>query len=151
MTNSSNYIIIIVLVLLLSARKRTVKPVSMWIIPALWAFMVLPAIQWQSVGVLEAGMFALCVVVGLALGVIRGKLEKMRVREDGSIVTQGSMVSMLIFVAVLALRLFAEHWGQTHSFVSFANALMFIPLGTICARRIVIYRRYQAMLSRRGM
>ncbi|MDR0268815.1 CcdC protein domain-containing protein [Paenibacillus sp.] len=151
MNNYASYIIIFILILWLSAREKTVKPGTMWIMPLLWAYIILPAIQWQTAGFATFALFALCLILGLALGVIRGKLEKMRVRQDGSISVQGSFISILIFVGVLALRLAAEYWGKTHALVSFANALLFIPLGSVCARRYIIYQRYQALLNRRSM
>ncbi|MWV44187.1 DUF1453 family protein [Paenibacillus sp. HJL G12] len=151
MNNYTSYIIIIVLVLWMSGRERTVKPATMWIMPVLWASMVFPAVQWHTIDPASIGLYAVCAVVGLALGVVRGKLEKMRIRQDGSVSVQGSMVSILIFIAVLVLRMIAEHWGQTHSLVSLANALLFIPLGSICARRFIIYQRYQALMTRRSM
>lgn len=151
MNNYTSYIIIIALILLMSMREKTVKPGTMWIMPVLWVWMVLPSIKWQMIGAASVGIFALCAAAGLALGVIRGKLEKMRVRQDGSISVQGSMVSMLIFITVLVLKLFAEHWGQTHSLVSVANGLLFVSLGSVCARRFIIYQRYQALMNRRSM
>jgi hypothetical protein len=132
-------------------REKTVKPKTMWIMPILWAYMIVPAIHWETAGFGTIALFAIGLILGLALGVIRGKLEKMRVRQDGSISIQGSLISILIFVGMLVLRLAAEYWGKTHALVSFANALLFIPLGSLCARRYIIYQRYQAMLNSRSM
>jgi hypothetical protein len=151
MENYASYIVIFILVLWLSAREKTVKPKTMWIMPVLWAYIILPAIQWQSVDFATIALFVLCLFIGLALGVIRGKLEKMRFRQDGSISVQWSIISILIFVIVLAIRLAAEYWGKTHALVSFANALLFMPLGSIISRRIIIYQRYLTMLNRRSM
>ncbi|WMT39965.1 DUF1453 family protein [Paenibacillus sp. D2_2] len=149
MDNYTSYIVIFLLILWLSVREKTVKPKTMWIMPALWAYIILPSIQWQNVGFTTLALFALCLIIGLALGVIRGKLEKMRFRQDGKISIQGSLFSILIFVSVLVLRLTLEYWGKTHALVSFANALLFISLGSVSARRYIIYQRYQAMLNRR--
>ncbi|GIO63880.1 MULTISPECIES: CcdC protein domain-containing protein [Paenibacillus] len=150
MDQYSTYIIIILLVIWLTARERTFRPSSMWIVPLLWGGMALSSIPWASVGPVEVVLFAVFAAAGLATGIIRGKMEKMRMGMDGQVTVQGSIASILLFLAVLALRVLAQSWGQSHAFYHIANALMFMPLGSICARRYVIYRRYQAMMGQRA-
>lgn len=148
MDNYTGLFVIFGLILWITLREKTLKPKTLWIMPVLWAYMILPSIRWQTVDLITIVLSGLCLILGLALGIVRGKLEKMRVRRDGSISIQGSLLSVLILIGVLALRLAANHWGETHTLANLANALLFIPLGSICARRYTIYKRSQGMLSR---
>lgn len=147
MNSYTSYIVMIILVIWLTAREKAVRPSRMWIVPILWTYMVISGIRWQSIDAAQLAMFAVCLLLGLATGVFRGKMEKMRSGSNGQITVQGSIASIALFVFVLGLRMLAEYWGQTHSFFNIANALLFIPLGSVCARSYVIYQRYQAMSS----
>lgn len=152
MNQYGSYLIILALIVWMSAREKTVSPGRLWIVPVLMVLAMVPALNLASITVSKGFLYILCLVAGLVIGVWRGKLEKMRIHPvSGQITSQSSVLSMIIFIIVLGLRLLAERWGQGHAMVSAANALLLIPIGSVCARRWIIYLRYQEMRGQRSL
>ncbi|WP_323653882.1 hypothetical protein [Lysinibacillus xylanilyticus] len=91
-------------------------------------------------------LYFICLTIGIGIGIWRGKLEKIRVNhERGVVTTQSSVAGVIVFLGIFLLRLLAAKWGKEHAVISLTNALMFIPLGSVCARRFIIYKRYKQL------
>ncbi|MBW7458231.1 CcdC protein domain-containing protein [Paenibacillus sepulcri] len=149
MSSSAIYLIIIVIIILRLGREREVQPSRMWITPVLYAFVIASGmVQSFQPKASTFLLYLLCLIIGLALGIWRGRVEIVRVNPaTGKITSQSTAAGIALFVGAMVLRLLVEYWGKGHALVLLSNALLLIPLGSVCARRYIIYSRYRQMVS----
>lgn len=131
--NMSNYVIIFIVVILLMLREREIRPAKLIIIPRFMLWGVASSIQPSFFhSPLNIGVCLVLLAAGLAAGFGIGKLFTVRIHpENGKITSRGSIGSVILIIAVLGLRMAAS----THS-------LFFIPLGTMAARNVMLYKHY---------
>lgn len=143
----SSYLVVLIVMILLMLREKKVRPARMWIIPILLIGITCTSIlSSDKLSPRSYMLFFICLTIGIGIGIWRGKLEKIRVHhERGIVTTQSSIAGVIVFLGILMLRLLAVKWGKEHAVISLTNALMFIPLGSVCARRFIIYRRYKQL------
>jgi hypothetical protein len=151
MNTISVYLIVLVIVLLRIGREKEIKPSRMWITPVLFVWLAYSSIsQSPNQSATSFLLYLVCLVIGLGIGVWRGKIDKVRINPaSGKTTSQSSIGSIALFMGVMLLRLLVGYWGKEHALVSLSNALLFIPLGSICARRYILYIRYQQMHGQR--
>ncbi|WP_193726514.1 CcdC protein domain-containing protein [Paenibacillus guangzhouensis] len=151
MNTLSIYLIVVVVILLSIGKEKAIQPSRMWITPALFAWLVYSSLsQTTNLTPLSFVLYIICLAVGLGIGVWRGSLDKVRYNPStGKITSQSSIGGVIVFLAVMLLRLAVGYWGKEHALVSLSNALLFIPLGSVCARRYVIYMKYQRLQGQR--
>ncbi|MFF2090588.1 hypothetical protein [Paenibacillus sp. NPDC058174] len=147
--NMTSYIIILIVVVILSLREREIRPSRLWIMPVIFTYLAFSNVTHLDLSFGSLLLYLLCLVIGLALGAWRGMLQKVRVNPStGKITSQGSIAGVAVFIAVLLVKVFAEYWGAHHSFLSFSTALLFVPLGSVIARRYFIYQKYRQLVAR---
>lgn len=91
------YVLVIIIVALMGLReKKELKPSRMWIQPILFIYLTFSGIKFNlTVGSIL--LYVVCLVLGLAIGFIRGKLQKIRINPDsGKITTKGSILWIII-------------------------------------------------------
>ncbi len=125
----------------------------LWVLPALTLLFSYTSIQndlfdtsWSPV-IIAAGF-----VVGLIIGGIRGASTKLKVDPAAGLITvQGTIVSVLLWLALLAVKGIADvalaGTGQTNSTAGVATGLvtatlLSFSLGAIIATRVYFYWRY---------
>ncbi|CRK82003.1 DUF1453 family protein [Neobacillus massiliamazoniensis] len=142
-----DYLIIIIIISLLMLREKQIRPSRMWITPVLLILLTVSNILHSvNLTLLSFIMYFICLTIGLGLGVWRGKLEKIRVNSGtGMVTSQSSIVGIILFMGIILLRLIGGYWGKEYGVIALTNALIFIPLGSICARRYIIYLRYKQL------
>lgn len=142
-----SYFIVLVIVVMRMMREREVRPSRMWITPALFILLTLQSmVQSPNLTPTSVLLDLLCLVVGLGIGLWRGKLEKVRLHPvSGKVTSQSSVVGIIIFMSVMLLRLLAGYLGEQYSLISFSTALLFIPLGSICMRSYCVYLKFQQL------
>ncbi|MGG1517790.1 hypothetical protein ABE504_20410 [Paenibacillus oryzisoli] len=148
MLNNGIYLLIMFVVCFRLAREKTIRPGTLWIVPALFVIMVLQiTAQNGSVQLLHLALYAVSVVIGLAIGIWRGRMDKVRWNPDTRTVTSQSPISgIAIFVVIVLLRLaFVQLGGHDHRMILVGNVLLFISLGSVCGRRFLIYTRYKQL------
>ncbi|OAB25497.1 hypothetical protein PMSD_27475 [Paenibacillus macquariensis subsp. defensor] len=151
MSTISVYLIVLAIILLRIGREKEIQPSRMWITPVLFVWLAYSSISKSSnLTATSFLLFLICLVIGLGIGVWRGKADKVRMNPaSGKITSQSTIVGIVLFMGVMLLRLLAGYWGKEHALVALSNALLFIPLGSICARRYVLYIRYQQIQGQR--
>ncbi|WP_314586813.1 CcdC protein domain-containing protein [Paenibacillus terrigena] len=151
MSTLSIYLIVLVIILLRMGKEKEIQPSRMWITPALFVWLAYSSISHSlNLTALSFLLYLVCLVVGLGIGAWRGSMDKVRLNPStGKVTSQSSIGGIIIFMAVMLLRLLVGYWGKEHALVSLSNALLFIPLGSICARRYVIYMKYQRLQGQR--
>ncbi|MGE7926206.1 hypothetical protein [Lysinibacillus xylanilyticus] len=143
----SSYLVVFVVIILLMLREKQIRPTRMWITPILLIWIMCSSIlNSDKLTPISFFLYFICLIIGLGIGIWRGKLEKIRVNHERGIVTsQSSVAGVIVFLGILLLRLLAANWGKEHALIALTNALMFIPLGSVCARRYIIYMRYKQL------
>ncbi|MGE7673607.1 hypothetical protein ACQKMV_08525 [Lysinibacillus sp. NPDC094403] len=143
----SSYLGVFIVIILLMLREKQIRPTRMWITPILLIWLACTSvISSDKLTPISLILYFICLIIGIGIGKWRGKLEKIRVNHERGIVTsQSSAAGVIVFLGILLLRLLAANWGKEHAVISLTNALIFIPLGSICARRYIIYMRYKQL------
>jgi predicted permease len=143
----SSYLVVLVFIILLMLREKQIRPTRMWITPILLFWLACTSIlSSNQLTPISFILYFICLIIGIGIGVWRGKLEKIRVNHESGIVTsQSSVTGVIVFLGILLLRILAANWGKEHAVISLTNALMFIPLGSVFARRYIIYMRYKQL------
>ncbi|MFJ7979685.1 hypothetical protein ACIQ1D_05175 [Lysinibacillus xylanilyticus] len=143
----SSYLVVFVVIIILMLREKQIRPTRMWITPILLIWIMCSSIlNSDKLTPISFILYFICLIIGLGIGIWRGKLEKIRVNHERGIVTsQSSVAGVIVFLGILLLRLLAANWGKEHALIALTNALMFIPLGSVCARRYIIYMRYKQL------
>lgn len=142
----TEYIIVVILVVLLSFREKEIKPSRMWITPVLFTYLMLSRIGHIDVKPVSLLLYLVCIIFGLAIGLWRGKLQTVRLNpETGKITSKGSVAGTFVFLAVMLLRNLAADWGAHHTLLSLSTAVLFIPLASTFTRRYMIYVKYRQL------
>ncbi|KOP80522.1 hypothetical protein AMS59_03840 [Lysinibacillus sp. FJAT-14745] len=144
-----SYLGVLIVIILLMVREKQIRPTRMWITPMLLIWLACTSIlNSDKITPISFILYFICLIIGIGIGIWRGKLEKIRVNHERGIVTsQSSVAGVIVFLGILLLRLLAAKWGKEHAIIALTNALMFIPLGSVCARRYIIYRRYKQLIG----
>ncbi|MCM3290350.1 DUF1453 family protein [Paenibacillus sp. MER 180] len=147
MTSASTFMIVLAIVLLRMGKEKELRPSRMWITPVLFIWVTFTTIsQTANLTWMSFLLYAICLVLGIGLGMWRASLEKLRVHPvTGRITSQSSIAGVIIFMAAMLLRLAIGYWGREHALVSLSNALVMIPLGSVCARRFFLFLRYRQL------
>jgi membrane protein CcdC involved in cytochrome C biogenesis len=145
----ASYIIVFVLVIFMMLREREIQPKRLLITPLLVGYFMLQSLpqtgSWTLTGVL---LDVLCLAVGLAIGGWRGSIEQVRMNPiSGKVTSKGSFASVILVIGVLLLRMAVSSLGAHYAWVSLSNAMLFVVLGSICARSYVIYTKYRQVQS----
>ncbi|MGE7999554.1 DUF1453 domain-containing protein [Lysinibacillus sp. NPDC093190] len=143
----SSYLVVLLVIILIMLREKKVRPTRLWIIPILLIWITSTSIlSSDNLTPKNFILYFICLTIGIGIGIWRGKLEKVRVNhERGIVTTQSTLAGVILFLGILLLRVLAENWGKEHAVIALTNALMFIPLGSVCARRYIIYKSYKQL------
>jgi len=123
--------------------ERQLRVHTMWLIPALMAYLSFQTVWTDLFGSLLG--FVL-ILAGLGLGVAagwgRGRLARVRVERDRrALFVQRTAWGTLLWVAVVLFKLLArDQLGNTPGLA--ASALLAFSLATVLAHRAYLYRRY---------
>ncbi|MGG4495353.1 hypothetical protein [Brevibacillus reuszeri] len=148
----TSYLIIVVIVVLLSLREKEIRPSRLWITPLLFIYLAFSSMKQMDLSVGSLLLYLICLAVGLGVGAWRGKLEKVRLNSaTGKVTSQGSVAGVVLFLAVMLLRLLVGNWGAHHALVFLSTALLFIPLGSVISRRYIIYLKYKQLVEGRAV
>ncbi|MFF2018336.1 hypothetical protein [Paenibacillus sp. NPDC058177] len=147
----TNYVIVVILVVILNLREKEIRPSRLWITPVLFAYLMLSSVTTIDLTPGSLLVYLICIVLGLALGAWRGKLQKVRVNPDtGKITSQGSIAGIVIFLAVMLIRHLTEYWGAHHAVLSISTGLLFVSLANVFARRYFVYLKYKQLAGYSG-
>ncbi|CAM3543469.1 DUF1453 domain-containing protein [Paenibacillus lupini] len=150
MLSNGIYLLIMLVICFRLAREKTIRPATLWIVPALYAIMVLQNTnQTGSVNLLHILLYVVSVVIGLAVGIWRGQLDKVHWNAaTGTVTSQSPISGIAILAGIVLLRLTIDQFGgHDHRVLLVSNALLFISLGSVCGRRFLNYTRFKQLQS----
>ncbi|WP_185184091.1 DUF1453 family protein [Bacillus subtilis] len=144
----SPYIFIVLILIILSMyRERTVKPGKLLIIPLLLLWGVSASFQPAYFhSVLHVAISGILLLIGLVCGFGIGKMVNVRIHpETGKVTSRGSLGSVILILVILSLRMAARTWlpDSNEMFIAIIHSMFFVPLGTITARNIMLYKAYR--------
>ncbi|HEX7711337.1 MAG TPA: CcdC protein domain-containing protein [Sphingomonadaceae bacterium] len=130
------------------ARKRPLKPATLWIIPAVFLLITGLTIAETPPSARDLPWLVVALALGGALGWQRGRLMKIwREADDGRLMVQGSPWALIFLVAIILLRMGlrsglqmeAQNWAISPAlindgFVLFALGLFGVMRGEMALR-----------------
>ncbi|MFJ8526573.1 DUF1453 domain-containing protein [Bacillus sp. NPDC094106] len=147
-------ILVILIIVLLQGRERKVKVNRLWLVPALLLYVTVQSIfHMGALTLWESIIFLTTFLIGLGLGVVRGRLLTFRLdSETGHVLRKGNWVSSIFLLVILGAKIFIKQsmfFGNTHYALTIVtNAFLCMTLGTIISRRYYIWRKYQELTSK---
>jgi hypothetical protein len=144
-----NILITAVIVLFLSLREKEVKTTRLWLLPAILAYVVFSSIAQTTLTVSSMLLYILFFMIGCGIGAWRAYLEQIRIHpETGKIMSKGSLASSILLIVVLVLRQLVSSLDVHSTFHILSSALLFVPLGSIAARRYFLYTKVRRLQER---
>ncbi|XRL90240.1 DUF1453 domain-containing protein [Bacillus subtilis] len=145
----SPYIFIVLILIILSMyRERAVRPGKLLIIPLLLLWGV--SASFQPAYFHSVLHVAISGILLLACGFGIGKMVNVRIHpETGKVTSRGSLGSVILILVILSLRIAARTWlpESNEMFIAIIHSMFFVPLGTITARNIMLYKAYKQLTA----
>ncbi|ANF96860.1 CcdC protein domain-containing protein [Paenibacillus bovis] len=138
------------------ARVKEVRPIQLFLLPAILLYAVSPQIQpMLSGGLIMEIILFVSISIGAMIGWLRSRSHT--VHQDpinGKIVTQSSITSMIIVLVLIAVRVFIgylidsgyllPHHSDAATLIS--NSLLIVALANVVTTRIMIYLDYNRLI-----
>lgn len=145
---SNNYfLIIIALVLLLQLRERHVRWWSLMIMPLFMLLVTASVVYTElSSGPLNLLLIAVGFAIGIAVGIVIGSRMDVKVDERGRMVLKGSTVAVLIWAAVIVLKIYGKSLLGDFGLIDIGvltSIFLAMTLGTMISRRAYVYWQYR--------
>lgn len=141
-----NMVITALIIVLLSMREKEVKLDRMWLLPVIVALAIFFNISKVPLTGLTLLFYIVFLVIGCGIGLWRAWMERLRVDAvTGKVMSKGSMGTALVLIVIMLVKHYISTQDVHHSVVALSSALLFIPLGSIAARRFIIYYRVRRM------
>jgi hypothetical protein len=144
--SSAMFVLFGLLIIVLQLRQRRVRLWSLVLVPLLMLFVTATVVSIElNAGIVNLLAFALGFPLGIGAGLLIGLYMKVKIDKKGSMVLQGSVVAVTLWVLVLGLKLFGKALIGDLGLVSFdvlTSAMLAITLGAIIGRRIFILWKY---------
>ncbi len=152
-------LLVLALVIYRTSRPQTMTAGRFWLWPGIvvvltaWLMWVTLAAPVPGVAVAAGIASAIGLVLGVPLGIARGHHSQVRLgTRPGTFVIDPSIVVMLIwvgaFIARFAVRMYLPNAGSVA--LGATDGLIVFAIASVITSRIVIFRKYQALVSRSG-
>ena len=83
-------------------------------------------------------------IIGAFVGYFMGSHFKMRVRDDGAVMMKGSIITVLIWILLIAVKFYGETvLGGNNHLINISSMLLAMTMGTIISRQFIIYKKYR--------
>lgn len=140
------FFVIAILIILLQLRERRVRIWTIWIVPAL-LLLVTAAVTVPELGRGPVNLLIIAVgfAIGCAVGLFIGSRMEVRLDDKGRIVLKGSVIAVLVWIAVLGLKLFGKGAIGSLGIIDFdvlASAVLAMTLSTMVFRRVYVLWKY---------
>ena len=141
------FIIVLVMFFILrkQLREKEVKPRKLITFPIIMILITAGTI-YQTI---LSGIFGFSLVlggfiVGAVIGYLMGTFFKMRVRNDGAVMMKGSIITVSIWIILIAVKFYSETvlGGNSH-LSNITSMFLAMTMGTMIFRRFVIYKKYK--------
>lgn len=142
-------VIIIALVMFLFIRKqlreKEVKPRKLILFPLIMILITAGTIyQTMFSSVFGFSLVLGGFIIGAFIGYLMGSFFKMHVRHDGAIMMKGSLLTVSIWIILIAVKFYSEAvlGGNSH-LSNITSMFLAMTMGTMILRRFVIYKKYR--------
>lgn len=146
---SETYLFIVLLIVILQMRQRRVKMWTLMIMPVLMLLITVPMVYVELNSAFNMAIIGLAFIVGSGIGTLIGHLMEVKVDEkDGTMILKGSILVVALWAAIIVIKLYGKGLLGETGFISLdllTSAFLTITLGTVIARRAVIYWKYRRM------
>ncbi len=143
------FFVIAVLIILLQLRERRVRMWTILLVPVILLLVTSIAIVPElGKGPLNLLIIAVGFAVGAAIGLFIGSRMKVRLDEKGRMVLKGSVIAVLVWIAVIGLKLFGKGLIGSLGIIDFdvlTSAVLAMTLGTIVFRRFYVLWKFLQM------
>ena len=149
LTGSATIIIIAVLVIFLVLRRQLseneVKPGRLITFPLIMILITAGTIyQTMFSSIWGFSLILGGFIIGAIVGYFMGSHFKMRVRDDGAVMMKGSIITVLIWILLIAVKFYGETALGGNSHLSdISSMLLAMTMGTIITRQSIIYKKYR--------
>lgn len=144
---NDSFLVIIALILLLQLRERRVRWWSLMLMPAFMLLVTATVVYTElSSGPLNLLLIAAGLAIGIALGVVIGSRMEVKVDEKGRMVLKGSTVAVLIWAAVIVLKIYGKSLLGDFGLIDIGvltSIFLAMTLGTMISRRAYVYWQYR--------
>ncbi len=138
-------VVIVILVVLLSQFRE--RKFRLWRSIITMLFMLFVTIVIVNLESPDSSSYPLLLgagFIGLLLGIAVGHHIKIKIADDGSLLTKGSFLSMGIWIFVILAKFYGQNifnqWGWNPNFI--LSAFLVISVTTMISRNIYVYMRY---------
>ena len=142
-----SYLIFIALILLLQLRERRVTWWSLMIMPVFMLLITGGLVFTElSTGIVNLLLIAAGLAIGIGLGVIIATRIEVKVDERGRMVLKGSTVAVLIWAAIILLKIYGKSTLAGFGLVDvgvLTTIFLAMTLGAMVSRRAYLYWQYR--------
>jgi hypothetical protein len=144
------FFVIVLFVLLLQLRTRRVRLFGLVVMPLLMLALTVPLVSMELFsGPIGIALLALGFIVGVGFGIVIGSMMEVKVDEkDGSMVLKGSVLAVLLWAAVIGLKIFGKDLLGSYGLIDMGlltSAVLMLTVGSMISRRGFVYWRYLQM------
>lgn len=143
------FIIIALFVVVLQLRERRIRLWSLIFMPAFMLLVTVSTITMElNSGLQNLAIIAFGFIIGLGAGALIGSRMEVKMDEKGNMILKGSVVAVILWVAILGLKFFGKSMIGDLGIMSFdvlTSALLAMTLGTMIARRVYVLQKYLAV------
>ncbi len=147
--NDQSYLVLLVfigLILLLQLRERRVRLWSLLIMPVLMLWITTSVVYTElSSGIVNLLLIAAGLAIGLVLGLIIASRMEVKVDEQGRMVLRGSILAVLIWMAIIVLKLYGKSLLAGFGLIDvgvLTSVFLTMTLGGTISRRAYLYWIY---------
>ena len=106
---SPSFLIIILLVIILQLRERKMKLRKLIIMPVILSIITLPMVYIEMYSIFNVAVIFAGLLIGVLMGFLISKFMEVRIDEDGSMIMKGSVVAVLIWSAIILIRVYGRN------------------------------------------
>ena len=140
------FLFVALILVLLQLRTRRVRWWTMVIAPALMLLVTLGVVSTElNSGIINLLTISAGFAIGIGAGAVIASRMKVRIAPDGVMILQGSLLMVVLWMAIIALKLYGKSLIGGLGLVDFdvlTSALLAMTLGTMIGRRIFVYMKY---------
>ena len=143
---ASMIVIIVILIILLSQFRQ--RKFRLWRTIITMIFMIFVTILFVNIELPATANYALLIgggILGLLIGLAIGHHIKIKIADDGSLLTRGSVLSVSIWIFIILAKFYGQNtfnqWGWNPNFL--LSMFLILSVTTMISRNIYVYIRYQ--------
>ena len=142
---SPSFLIIILLVIILQLRERKMKLRKLIIMPVILSIITLPMVYIEMYSIFNVAVIFVGLLIGVLMGFLISKFMEVRIDEDGSMIMKGSVVAVLIWAAIILIRVYGRNEISSMGLMDLnllTAMFLIMAVGAMISRRIFVYWKF---------